>query len=318
MVSVAVTAPCSHARRVSIVAVAVLVVIGGVAVIDVAAAPPDIADIVESVAVVETMTSRGAGFLVAGGLVVTAEHVIGSGSAKLTFGSRSVSGHVIASDHESDLSLIELDDDVDLAPLTVTSDAPRIGEEVYAIGAPTDGDLTITRGIISAVFDDVGVQTDASVNPGNSGGPLIRSSDGTVIGVITQKADGEGIGYAMGAAAINALIRDRDGRSSDPDGSGSRQPTDEPGSAGPSGGVPGTDDHADDRAPVRVTDRRSTWALVGGAGGLAAVALVALVILSRSGRQGDDFEVSVGPVPTRTDPSDPTPRGRWPNHQGGN
>lgn len=308
-------------RRWFVVALVALVAAGWVSSPAVMAEPPDIAEISRSVAVVETPTGRGAGFLIEDRLVVTAEHVVASGSARLVFGSISVEGRVIASDRTVDLSLVQLDEAVDLEPLLLADDTPRIGQEVYAIGAPTDGDLTTTRGIISAVFDGGGVQTDASVNPGNSGGPLIRSSDGAVIGVVTRKADAEGIGYATGAAAVAALVEDRGADAAAPG-------VDDPRTGGDGSGTDRRS--ADDRPgsePGRVPDGRgeaadssgsgSPWLLSGIAGGLLVVALVTLVFLSRPGRRKDDFEVSVGPASFAADPRDRGSRPRTPSQQGG-
>ena len=162
-----------------------------------------------SVAVVYTETGVGSGFSVRDNLIITNAHVVESNeyvSVKLYDGS-SIMGRVIKSDADKDLALIEINSLI--KPLEFAENGGSIGQEVYAVGAPRDMPFTMTKGIISALDRQIGqnsyIQLDASVNNGNSGGPLI-DDDGKVLGIITLKAsDAEGIGFAIKASEITAF-----------------------------------------------------------------------------------------------------------------
>lgn len=154
-----------------------------------------------SVVVVYTETGLGSGFLIKENIIVTNEHVV-SGYKKITvnlYDGTIINGRVIKTDADKDLALIEVDEN--LVPLNINEGEIRIGQEVYAIGAPKDMTYTMTKGIVSALDRKLGeniyIQIDASVNSGNSGGPLV-DEDGNVIGIITLKvSDAEGIGFAI-------------------------------------------------------------------------------------------------------------------------
>ena len=100
-------------------------------------------------------------------------------------------------DKNHDLALLKIDNAPDLVPATLASSQGLVvGQRVYAIGNPFGLQGTMTRGIISAIRSIRGpeqnpiedaIQTDASVNPGNSGGPLLNSR-GEVIGITTMIA----------------------------------------------------------------------------------------------------------------------------------
>ena len=163
-----------------------------------------------SVVVVYTNTGVGSGFAIKENIIITNAHVVGSNKkveVDLYDGTR-VKGSVIKTDIEKDLALIEVNKTV--TPLNISSEKLSIGQEVYAIGAPRDMPYTMTKGIISALERKIGknnyIQIDASVNSGNSGGPLI-DDNGNVIGIITLKAsDAEGIGFAINTKDINSFI----------------------------------------------------------------------------------------------------------------
>lgn len=166
---------------------------------------------------VETTTARGTGFFVTPNTVVTNAHVVDGHTyvaIKLAAGS-TLNARVTATTEEYDLALIR----VDAAPpgqivLPMrTAQGARVGQEVVAIGSAL-GVLqnTVTRGIISA-FRRAGpvllVQTDAAINRGNSGGPLI-DRQGRVIGVTTLKMSGggaESIGFAVAIDHVLPLIQ---------------------------------------------------------------------------------------------------------------
>jgi serine protease Do len=165
----------------------------------------------------------GSGFIIdADGSILTNEHVIDGMErivVKLSDG-RSLRGRVIGADPDTDIALIKVDGQQGLpvAPLGDSSTL-RMGEWVCAIGNPLGYEHTVTVGVVSYVgrklFDaslDNYIQTDAAINFGNSGGPLINSR-GEVIGInaaISSRASN--IGFAVpisGASAILPQLRAR-------------------------------------------------------------------------------------------------------------
>jgi S1-C subfamily serine protease len=173
--------------------------------------------------VVEIRSARGqgSGFLVAPDLVVTNAHVVGDEASVtvLRADGRSDVGGVTLTARDADLALVRVRA-TGSHGLTLRSVAQvRVGEEVLAIGAPRGFSQTVTRGIVSAIRRDgpvILVQTDAAVNPGNSGGPLV-DADGRVVGVVTLKRqDSEAIGLAVAADHVEALLQRRPALSVDP------------------------------------------------------------------------------------------------------
>jgi S1-C subfamily serine protease len=109
---------------------------------------------------------------------------------KLAQGHSSV-GEVLRIDTVRDVALIKTDL-TSVVSLAVRSNAPQVGEEVYAIGSPLGSELsgTLTKGVVSAnrTVDNVNyIQSDVSINPGSSGGPLL-DSQGQVLGLTQLKA----------------------------------------------------------------------------------------------------------------------------------
>jgi S1-C subfamily serine protease len=119
-----------------------------------------------------------------------------------------------------DLAVLRIDAKGKLKPIPVgTSHDLQVGQDVIAIGNPFDLNLTVTRGIISALDRQIlsvndrpisgMIQTDAAINPGNSGGPLIDSS-GRLIGVNTAIASpsgsSAGIGFALPVDLVNRVV----------------------------------------------------------------------------------------------------------------
>jgi putative serine protease PepD len=185
-----------------------------------------------SSAVVEIQAGNatGTGFVIdAQGHVVTNEHVAGEAqSVEVRFGTGGEEqARVIATDPSTDLAVLEVDlAGHDVTPLQLGSSADvEVGDSVYAIGNPFGLERTFTAGIVSAVDRDItapnnftindAIQTDAPVNQGNSGGPLLDDS-AKVIGVVSQIASetggNVGIGYAVPSDTVrdvvDALLRD--------------------------------------------------------------------------------------------------------------
>jgi len=168
--------------------------------------------------------SQGSGFLYDGSYVVTNEHVVGETEGVTVQFSDGVwrSGTVVGTDVYTDLAVIQVESvPAGTSPLPVADRLPREGQFVAAIGSPFGLQGSITHGIVSGVnrsMDVEGgfsipdtVQTDAPVNPGNSGGPLV-SMDGEVVGVNRAKS-GDNVGFAISAHVVDRIVPEliRDG-----------------------------------------------------------------------------------------------------------
>ena len=164
----------------------------------------DVADVVDkalpSVVQIVTSTSSGTGFIITtDGLVVTNRHVVG-GAASVALGlvtGEQLRGNVIFRHPTLDLAHIQIQASQTFTPIPIgDSDTARLGEEVIAIGYPLGSILgrtpTVTVGIISAKRPGL-LQTDAAMNPGNSGGPLLNA-DGEVVGVVVSKLETDSSG----------------------------------------------------------------------------------------------------------------------------
>lgn len=154
-----------------------------------------------SVVVIHSDEGTGSGFALEENRIITNAHVVGKNrNVKVRlYNGEITDGKVIKLHEEKDLALIEIE--CKLEPLAISRETLNVGDEVYAIGTPENMPYTMTKGIISALNRDIGgnkyIQLDASVNSGNSGGPLVNEK-GEVIGVITLKANrAEGIGFAI-------------------------------------------------------------------------------------------------------------------------
>ena len=159
-------------------------------------------------------------FISKDGYVVTNNHVV-DGATKLRVklnDGRTFDAKLIGKDSATDVALLKIDGDDDLPTLPFgSSDALRLGEWVLAIGSPFDLQSTITAGIVSAKARNLGaipndfriesfIQTDAAVNPGNSGGALVNTR-GELVGINTliKSQTGSYIGYSF--AIPEAIVR---------------------------------------------------------------------------------------------------------------
>lgn len=171
---------------------------------------------------------QGSGFILdKEGHILTNNHVVeGAQSVEVTLSNqKKYKATVLATDKAHDLALLQINNAPDLQPaILADSRHLMVGQRVYAIGNPFGFQGTMTRGIISALRSvqlpsgvkiDNAIQTDASVNPGNSGGPLLNSH-GEVIGITTMiagnpnggAAQSAGIGFAIPIDTAKAVIDD--------------------------------------------------------------------------------------------------------------
>ena len=163
-----------------------------------------IEDVVGSVVSIRTDVAQGTGFIISeDGFVVTNAHVLaGAKSANaITSEQTSESLSLIGYNVNLDLALLKIDGKYEYLRFDDSEDI-RVGEKVIAIGNPLGLSFSVSEGIVSAV-DRKGengvkgyIQTDAALNPGNSGGPLINT-DGKVIGINNFKIAGDNIGFAL-------------------------------------------------------------------------------------------------------------------------
>jgi serine protease Do len=157
-------------------------------------------------------TGLGSGFLVdSKGLIVTNNHVIENAdkiNVKLYDG-REFPADVVGKDASTDIAVVRITADVANLPVAQMGDSSRlnVGEWVVAMGSPFGLENTVTAGIVSAKGRHIGagpydnfIQTDASVNPGNSGGPLINLR-AEVVGIntaiLSRSGGNMGIGFAI-------------------------------------------------------------------------------------------------------------------------
>ena len=167
------------------------------------------------------------------GLILTNDHVISEGTSLTVSPGKSSNltrtATVVGADPNQDLALIKVDPSgLGLKALKlVSSSSVEVGDPVYAIGNPYGLNETLTRGIVSALGREIqapdgspikdAIQTDAALNPGNSGGPLL-DEQGDVIGVNSQiasdaaSAEGSqpgstGVGFAISSNTVSDAIK---------------------------------------------------------------------------------------------------------------
>ena len=165
--------------------------------------------------------STGSGFVLDDkGHILTNAHVVANSTdVRVSFSDhRTVSARVIGKDPDTDLAVLAVSPRKGpaLHPLVLgDSSTVRVGDPTVAIGNPFGLERTLTTGVVSALqrritapsgfaIEDV-IQTDAALNPGNSGGPLLDAT-GRVIGVNSQIATGEG---SSGSVGIGFAVRPR-------------------------------------------------------------------------------------------------------------
>ncbi len=177
---------------------------------------------VVEIATLGGLSGTGSGFVLdQQGHIVTSEHVV-DGASTVTVrlaGGRRTEARVVGTDPASDIALLRVDVPAsELHPLPLgDSDTVAVGDPVVAIGNPLGLERSLTAGVVSGVnrtIDGPGgasiagaIQTDAALNPGNSGGPLLDAR-GRVIGINAQVAapGNAGIGYAVPVNTVRRVV----------------------------------------------------------------------------------------------------------------
>lgn len=173
----------------------------------------------------EITTSTGSGVIISEtGYIVTNNHVIEGGQRfeVILSDKREYVAELVGTDPSTDLALLKIEDEglpnVELG----NSDSLRIGEWVLAVGNPFNLESTVTAGIVSAKGRNIDIldgqdriesfiQTDAVVNPGNSGGALVNTN-GELVGIntaiITRSGGYEGYSFAVPANLVRKIVKD--------------------------------------------------------------------------------------------------------------
>jgi putative serine protease PepD len=166
---------------------------------------------------------QGSGFVYdANGNIVTNAHVVdGAGSISVKFwNGKTFSARLVGTDPSTDLAVLKIDAPVsELFPLSLgDSSSLVVGDPVVAIGSPFGLEGTVTSGIVSALHREMtspnrfaidnSIQTDAAINHGNSGGPLLNAQ-GKVVGVNSQiesnSGGNEGVGFAIPSNTVRSI-----------------------------------------------------------------------------------------------------------------
>jgi len=183
-----------------------------------ASAGEDFSGIIEeaipSVVTIRTDIGQGTGFIInEEGYIVTNAHVLAGGRKiqAITSEQTLIDAIFIGYDSDFDIALLKIPGDYEGFELG-DSDEIQIGEKVIAIGNPLGLQFSVSEGIVSAVHREgingveAYIQTDAALNPGNSGGPLINKQ-GKVIGINNFKiGDSESLGFALESDYIEDIV----------------------------------------------------------------------------------------------------------------
>lgn len=162
--------------------------------------------------------SLGTGFIIdKDGYILTNNHVVEkTDEIKVMLADKKeFTAKIISRDPKTDLALIRIEADRPLKPLPLgDSDKLEVGDWVVAIGNPFGLGNTVTAGIVSAKYRQIGagsyenfIQTDASINPGNSGGPLLNTA-GEVVGINTAIFSQSGGSIGIGFASPINMVKD--------------------------------------------------------------------------------------------------------------
>jgi len=171
---------------------------------------------VPSVVTIRTDLSQGTGFIIdKEGYIVTNYHVMQNAQAAtiITSDNDNHAVRLVGYDFNFDIALLKISGTYNELELGDSNDV-QVGDRVIAIGNPLGLGFSVTQGIVSGIHRiglnrlDVYIQTDAPLNPGNSGGPLINQQ-GEVIGINNFKIGGaESLGFALESNFIKQAVND--------------------------------------------------------------------------------------------------------------
>ncbi len=180
-----------------------------------------IEDVIKSVVTIRTDVSQGTGFILTDdGYIVTNAHVLADESGYLATGIKAITyeqgiidAEFIGFDQTFDIALLKIEGSYDRLRFGDSEDV-QVGEKVIAIGNPLGLQFSVSQGIVSAIHREgangltVYIQTDAALNPGNSGGPLINTQ-GKVVGINNFKVSGgESLGFALESNYIKEVVNE--------------------------------------------------------------------------------------------------------------
>lgn len=176
---------------------------------------------IKSVVTIRTNSGQGTGFIISNnGYIVTNAHVLADNFGRLATGIKAITyeqatiyANFIGYDGILDVALLKIPGSYEELGLDDSNDV-QIGEKVVAIGNPLGLQFSVTEGIVSGVHRtgingiDAYIQTDAALNPGNSGGPLINKQ-GEVVGINNFKiGGGENLGFALESNYIKDAVNE--------------------------------------------------------------------------------------------------------------
>jgi serine protease Do len=177
----------------------------------------------KAVVSIRTQGAVGAGAIVdSRGLIITNNHVVrGNRIVQVNTSTGSTySGRVLAVDRRNDLALVQIQPQEKLPAIRLAPMSAKVGQRVYAIGNPFGLDRTLTVGTLSRIAPNGDLQTDAALNPGNSGGPLLNSA-GELLGInkaiLSPSGGSSGIGFATSIAPVQRLLAGTPDRAGDDD-----------------------------------------------------------------------------------------------------
>jgi len=168
-----------------------------------------IQDVQEKVLTIETREGFGSGFLYndKGDILTNAHVVLGFDEVTvITTTNNEYRGEVIGISDTTDVAVVRVSDLKGVEPVKISKDKAEIGDEVLALGSPLGYQNTVTTGIISGIDRDLDVdqfryenvyQISAPIAPGNSGGPLVNSQTGEVIGINSAGYNQGSIGFSI-------------------------------------------------------------------------------------------------------------------------
>ena len=169
---------------------------------------------IKSVVTIRTDFSQGTGFIItSNGYVVTNDHIIKNANAAVIvdYQEKRYKVKLIGNDSETDIALLKINGTFNQLKIGKSEDI-SVGEKVIAIGNPLGLRFSVSEGIVSGIHRqgptklNAYIQTDAALNPGNSGGPLMNK-DAEVIGINNFKiGGGESLGFALEADYLKNSI----------------------------------------------------------------------------------------------------------------